>query len=148
MVLVAGAVLGAALLADTAGAQRIGSLAEWKKRVLDPASIGLETYPGAAFNMKFTIDQIRLDESKAEIALYVIPLSDVGPAAEFFAKQLGTPIETTERGSLGTLRVVRAKADDPKRAGLTVSVGPAEWATGKGQILLHDEASPPEAPPD
>lgn len=139
-----GAVLAfVALSAGTTAAQRIGSLAEWKQRVLDPAPLGVEPYPGAAFNMKFTIDQIRLDESKAKMAVYVIPIGDLEAAAQFFAKQLGVPVEVVDRGSLGDLRVVRARADDARRAGLSVRVEPSEWATGKGQIWLRHD--PPAA---
>jgi hypothetical protein len=137
------AALALFLLAGSAGAQRVGSLAEWKQRVLDPATAGIELYPGAAFNMKFTIDQIRLDETKAKMAVYVMPLDDLEPAAQFFAKQLGTPVEVTDRGSLGPLRQVRAKPDDAKRAGLSVRVEASEWATGKGQIWLRQD--PPGA---
>lgn len=134
-------VLAAAVFAAaTAPAQRIGSLAEWKKRILDPATIALEMYPGAIFNMKFSIDQIRLDESKAKLAVYLIPAADLEAAAAFFAKQLGTTVEVVDQGSLGTARVVRAAADDAKRAGLTVRVEPAQWATGQGQIVLRRDA--------
>jgi hypothetical protein len=138
----AAALLGCLMLASTAAAQRVGSLAEWKQRVLDPASIGLELYPGSAFNMKFTIDQIRLDESTAKMAVYLIPPGDLEPAAQFFATQLGTSVEVVDQGSLGPLRVVRAKPDDAKRAGLSVRVEASEWATGKGQIWLRQDAAP------
>jgi hypothetical protein len=134
------ALLGGLILAGTAAAQRVGSLAEWKQRVLDPATIGLELYPGSVFNMKFTIDQIRLDEGTAKMAVYLIPPDDLEAAAQFFAKQLGTSVEVVDRGSLGPLRVVSAKKDDAKHAGLTVHVEASEWATGKGQIWLRQEA--------
>jgi hypothetical protein len=137
------AALALFVLAGSAGAQRVGSLAEWKQRVLDPATAGIELYPGAAFNMKFTIDQIRLDETKAKMAVYLMPLDDLEPAAQFFAKQLGTSVEVTDRGSLGPLRLIRAKPDDAKRAGLSVRVEASEWATGKGQIWLRQD--PPAA---
>jgi hypothetical protein len=133
------ALLGCLILAGTAIGQRVGSLAEWKQRVLDPATIGLELYPGSVFNMKFTIDQIRLDEGTAKMAVYLIPPGDLEPAAQFFAKQLGTSVEVVDRGSLGPLREVSAKKADAKRAGLTVRVEASEWATGKGQIWLRQE---------
>ncbi len=129
--------------AGPAAAQRVGSLAEWKQRVLDPVPLGLAPYPGAAFNMKFTIDQIRLDETPAKMAVYVMPLDELEPAAQFFAKQLGTSVQVTDRGSLGPLREVRAKPDDAKRAGVSVRVEASEWATGKGQIWLRQD--PPAA---
>jgi hypothetical protein len=131
------AALVVVLLAGSSSAQRIGSLAIWKKRVLDPKSVDLEIYPGAVFNMKFTIDQIRLDETKDLMAVYVIPMADVQPAAEFFSKQLGTPVQVTERGTMGDSRAITATANDPKRAGLSVRVEPAAWATGKGWIWLR-----------
>jgi len=140
------AALALFLLAGSAGAQRVGSLAEWKQRVLDPATAGIELYPGAAFNMKFTIDQIRLDESTAKMAVYLIPPGDLEPAAQFFATQLGTAVEVVDRGSLGPLRVVKAKADDAKRAGVSVRVEASEWATGKGQIWVRQDAPAAASP--
>ena len=144
--LAAVSLLACLLLAGTSAAQRVGSLAEWKQRVLDPATIGLELYPGSTFNMKFTIDQIRLDESTAKMAVYIIPLGELEAAAQFYAKQLGTSVEVVDQGSLGTLRVVTAKKDDPKRASLSVRVEASEWATGKGQIWLRQDV-PAEAKP-
>jgi hypothetical protein len=46
---------------------------------------------------------------------------------------------------MGELRTVRADADDLKRAGLTVRVEHAQWATGKGQVWLRYE--PPGGSP-
>jgi hypothetical protein len=125
------------LAAGAVSAQRIGNLALWKKRVLDPKTVDLEMPAGAVFNMKFTIDQVRLDETKDLMAVYVIPMSDVEPDAEAFAKQLGVTVKSEERGTLGTLRTITAKADDPKRAGLSIRVEPAPWATGKGWIWMR-----------
>jgi hypothetical protein len=142
----AAALLGCLILAGTAAAQRVGSLAEWKQRVLDPVAIGLELYPGSAFNMKFTIDQIRLDESPAKMAVYLIPPGDLEPAAQFFATQLGTAVEVVDRGSLGPLRVVKAKADDAKRAGVSVRFEASEWATGKGRIWVRQDAPAAASP--
>ena len=125
-------------------AQRVGSLAQWKKRVLDPATIDLKIFPGSQLNLKFTIDRIRLDEGKAKMAVYLIELDKMPEASEFYAKQLGQPAEATGIGTQAELRVVRARADDPERAGLTVRVEHASWATGKGQVwLMYD---PPEKP--
>jgi len=137
--LAAATLLACLIIAGTAAAQRVGSLAEWKQRGLEPASIGLELYPGSAFNMKFTIDQIRLDESPAKMAVYLIPPGELEAAAQFFAKQLGTTVELVDQGSLGPLRNVAAKKDDAKRAGLTIRVEASEWATGKGQIWLRQD---------
>jgi hypothetical protein len=141
--LAASAVLASVAVAQMADAQRVGSLAVWKKRILDPISLDLAMPAGAAFNMKFTIDQIRLDETTAKMAVYVIALDDIAAATRVFAEQLGTTAETVDRGALGTLHVVRAAPNDPKRAGLTVRVEPAQWATGKGQIWLSFEAPSP-----
>ncbi len=126
-----------------ARAQRVGTLAQWKQRVLDPATLGLEPFAGASLNVKFTIDQIRLDESTAKIAVYVIPADQMQAAAEFYAKALGSTVETSGVGTLGELRVVKAAASDAKRAGLTIRVENAQWATGKGQILLRHDPPPP-----
>jgi len=131
------AALAAILVASSAPGQRIGNVALWKKRVLDPKTVDLEMPAGAVFNMKFTIDQVRLDETTDQMAVYVIPMSDVEPDAEAFAKQLGVTVKAEERGTLGTLRTITAKADDPKRAGLSIRVEPAPWATGKGWIWIR-----------
>jgi len=131
------ALLAAVLVAGSSSAQRIGTLALWKARVLDPKTLDVELFPAGVFNMKFTIDQVRLDETKDLMAVYVIPLDDLGPAAEFYAKQLGVSVESQERGGLGVLRTVTAKPDDAKRAGLSIRVEPASWATGKGWVWMR-----------
>jgi hypothetical protein len=118
-------------------AQRVGTLAQWKKRVLDPASIGLEIFPGSQRNLKFTIDNIRLDETTAQMAIYLISTDQMPAAAEFYAKQLGRPVEESGVGTMGELRTVRADPADLKRAGLTVRVEHAQWATGQGQVWLR-----------
>jgi hypothetical protein len=133
-------------LASDAAAQRIGTLAEWKQRIFDPTSIGLDLFPGSSFNQKFTIDQIRLDESKQKMAVYVIPGDQMEAAATFYAKQLGRPIEASGLGTMGELRIIRVgpgEARDDKVGGkfdgLTIRVEHAQWATGKGQVwMLHD----------
>lgn len=48
-------------------------------------ALGVVPYPGATFNMKSTIDQIRLDESKAKITVYIISIAEL----EAEAKPLG-----------------------------------------------------------
>lgn len=141
------AVVVAVLVVSTGGgpatAQRVGNLALWKKRVLDPASVGLETFPGSVFNLKFTIDHIRLDESTAKMAVYLIPVDQMQAAAEFFAQHLGTSVTESGTGTMAELRLVRAKREDARRAGLTVRVEHAQWATGKGQVWLR--LDPPAA---
>jgi len=141
MLALALAILG---VAPPAHAQRVGTLAQWKQRVLDPGTLGLDPFPGAALNVKFTIDQIRLDESAAKIAVYIIPADQMQAAADFYAKALGSTVETSGVGTLGELRIVKAAASAAKRAGLTIRVENAQWATGKGQILLrYDPPQPP-----
>jgi hypothetical protein len=121
----------------TAHAQRIGTLAEWKQRVFDPTTVGFELFPGSEKNLKFTIDQIRLDESTDKMVIYIIEHDKMAAAAEFYGHQLGQPIETTGVGTLGELRTVTAAPTDQKRAGLSVRVENAQWATGKGQVWLR-----------
>ena len=132
--------LATVLVASNAPAQRVGSLAIWKKRVLDPGALSLDVFPEATFNLKFTIDQIRLDETPAKMAVYLISVDDMAPAAEFFAKQLGVAVDVSGVGTMGEVRIIRAKEDDPKRAGLSIRVENAPWATGKGQIWLRYDA--------
>jgi hypothetical protein len=130
--------------ASPAAAQRVGTLAQWKQRVLDPATLDLQTFPGASANLKFSIDQIRLDETTAKIVVYVIPAEQMRAAAEFYAAALGTPVKESGLGTMGELRIVEAAQNDAKRAGLTIRVEHAQWATGKGQILLRH--APPSSP--
>ena len=136
------AALAVTLVALPVSAQRVGSLAEWKKRVLDPAEISLKVFPESQLNLKFTTDRIRLDEGKAKMAVYLIEADQMPAAAEFYAKQMGQPVEASGIGTMAELRIVRARVDDPKLAGLTVRVEHSSWATGKGQVwLIYD---PPE----
>jgi hypothetical protein len=135
--------LAVPIVLPRAHAQRVGTLAQWKERVLDPTTLGLEPFPGAALNVKFTIDQIRLDETTAKIAVYIIPVDRMQAAADFYAKALGSTAETSGVGTLGELRVVKAGAGDAKRAGLVIRVENAQWATGKGQVLLRYDPPQP-----
>jgi hypothetical protein len=126
--------------APPATAQRVGTLAEWKARVLDPASLDLQPFPGATFNQKFTIDQIRLDETAAKMAVYLIPADRMAAAADFYARQLGVSVDTSGVGTAAELRLVRAAPGDRRRAGLTVRVENAHWATGQGQVWLRRDS--------
>jgi hypothetical protein len=128
----------------TAQAQRVGTLEQWKQRVLDPATLGIEVFPGSQKNIKFTIDQIRLDETKAQMVVYLIDREQMAAAATFYADQLGQSVDTTGVGTLGELRVVEAAPTDSRRAGLSVRVENAQWATGKGQVWLRYDL--PQAP--
>jgi hypothetical protein len=128
----------------TAEAQRVGTLEQWKQRVLDPATLGIEVFPSSQKNIKFTIDQIRMDETKAQMVIYIIDHEQMAAAAAFYAEQLGQPVDTTGVGTLGELRVVKAAPTESKRAGLSVRVENAQWATGKGQVWLRYDA--PQGP--
>jgi hypothetical protein len=128
----------------TAEAQRVGTLDQWKQRVLDPATLGIEVFPSSQKNIKFTIDQIRMDETKAQMVIYIIDHEQMAAAAAFYAEQLGQPVDTTGVGTLAELRVVKAAPADSKRAGLSVRVENAQWATGKGQVWLRYDA--PQGP--
>ena len=138
--------IGIALLTalGPSAAQRVGTMAEWKQRVLDPAPLGIELFPGSQRNLKFTIDQIRLDESPAKMVVYIIDVDKMAAAAQFYAQQLGQPIKVSGVGTMGELRIVRASADDAKRAGFSVRVENAQWATGKGQVWMRYD--PPATP--
>ena len=127
----------AGVLSGPLHAQRIGTMAEWKARILDPSTLGVDTFPGATLNRKFTIDQIRLDESSATMAVYLISPEAMPAAADFYARQLRTTVETSGVGTAAELRVVRARDGDPHRRGLSVRVEHAQWATGKGQIWMR-----------
>ena len=137
MMLVIGSILALLASSEPAAAQRVGTIAEWKKRIFDPATINLQIFPGSQRNLKFTIDQIRLDETTAKVAIHIIAGDQMSAAAAFYGTQLDRPVEESGIGTLGELRIIRADNKDPDRTGLTIRVEHAQWATGKGQVWFR-----------
>src|SRR5262245_65951707 len=79
-------VVSVVLLASIAFAQ---SPADWIKRILDPAKIGVTVPEGAAINRKLTVDYLSKQDPPAEMAIYMMPLNQLHAAADHFKKTLG-----------------------------------------------------------
>lgn len=91
----------ALLLAAAVHAQ---SPADWIKRILDPATIGLTPPPGATLNRKLTVDYLSKEDPPAEMAIYMLPLDQLQAASDHFKQQLGVPPESTGSGEFAMHR--------------------------------------------
>jgi hypothetical protein len=89
------AVLSVVLLAGIAHAQ---SPADWIKRILDPAKIGVTMPEGAVLNRKLTVDYLSKQDPPAEMAIYMMPLDQLHAASDHFKNTLGVTPETTGSG--------------------------------------------------
>ena len=83
------------LLAAAAHAQ---SPADWIKRILDPAKIGVTPPPGATLNRKLTVDYLSKQDPPAEMAIYMMPLDQLRAASDHFKQTLGVAPETSGSG--------------------------------------------------
>ena len=83
------------LLAAAAHAQ---SPADWIKRILDPAKIGVTPPPGATLNRKLTVDYLSKEDPPAEMAIYMMPLDQLHAASDHFKQTLGVAPETSGSG--------------------------------------------------
>src|SRR5512147_2445948 len=93
----------ALLLAATALAQ---SPADWIKRILDPAKIGVTPPPGATLNRKLTVDYLSKEDPPAEMAIYMMPLDQLRVASDHFKQTLGVAPETSGSGEYEIHRFV------------------------------------------
>lgn len=83
------------LFAATGHAQ---SPADWIKRILDPAKIGVTPPPGATLNRKLTVDYLSKEDPPAEMAVYMMPLDQLQAASNHFKQTLGVAPETSGSG--------------------------------------------------
>ena len=83
------------LLAAAAHAQ---SPADWIKRILDPAKIGVTPPPGATLNRKLTVDYLSKQDPPAEMAIYMMPLDQLRAASDHFKQALGVAPEISGSG--------------------------------------------------
>ena len=83
------------LLAAAAHAQ---SPADWIKRILDPAKIGVTPPPGATLNRKLTVDYLSKEDPPAEMAIYMMPLDQLRAASDHFKQALGVAPEISGSG--------------------------------------------------
>ena len=118
------------------------SVADWLKKILDPATIGVAPFPGATLNRKLTVDTIRYDRdapAAKRTAVYVLPLAQIDDAVHHFTQQLGMqPLgDTDAHGAKRYLFVVTGADHQPAMAkGLRVSLMRSPWVDGMAQIEM------------
>jgi hypothetical protein len=74
------------------------SPADWIKRILDPAKIGVTPPAGATLNRKLTVDYLSKKDPPAEMAIYMMPLDQLQAASAHFKQTLGVTPETSGSG--------------------------------------------------
>ena len=124
------------------------SPAQWMARIFDPAKFGIAPFPPAALNRKLSVDLIILERGGTkQIAVYIMPLDQVKPAADHFAKQFGVAPQITSPDSPFETYIFDFTTDAkaaPKLAGLRTLVSKSQWVDNKSQITM--EYIPPAAP--
>src|SRR6185369_17684589 len=60
------------------------SPADWIKRILDPATIGVTMPEGATLNRKLTVDYLSKQDPPDEMAIYLMPLDQLHAASDHF----------------------------------------------------------------
>lgn len=106
------------------------SPADWIKRILDPAKIGVTAPEGATLNRKLTVDYLSKQDPPAEMAVYMLPLAQLHAAAEHFTKTLGVTPETSGSGEYEINRfTVPAKH-------LTIMLAKSQFVDDKLQITM------------
>lgn len=115
-------VVGAVVLAQ--------SPADWIKRILDPAKIGVTPPAGATLNRKLTVDYLSKQDPPAEMAIYMMPLDQLRVASDHFKQTLGVAPETSGSGEYEIHRfVVPAKQ-------LTIMLAKSQFVDDKLQITM------------
>ena len=90
--------LGLALALLLATAAHAQSPADWIKRILDPAKIGVTPPPDATLNRKLTVDYLSKQDPPAEMAIYMMPLDQLRAASDHFKQALGVAPEISGSG--------------------------------------------------
>ena len=80
------------------GVAEAQSPADWIKRILDPAKIGVAMPAGATLNRKLTVDYLSKQDPPAEMAVYMMPLDQLKAASAHFKDTLGVTPETSGSG--------------------------------------------------
>ncbi len=134
------------VVAATAAAQE--SPAQWIARIFDPAALGIAPFAGAELNRKQSVDAIVLERGgDKRIAIFIMPLDQLKPAADHFAKQFGVPPTVTGENSqylAYTFDFTDSAKAPPKLSGLRVLVSRAQFVDGKGQITMEYQPSKPK----
>lgn len=121
------------------------SPAQWIARIFDPATLGIESFPGAALNRKLSVDAIILERGGTKhIGIWIIGLDQIRPAAAHFTKQLGVAAQVTGTDSAFETHLFDFTADPQaatKLKGLRVVITRSPYVDGKAQITM--EYTPP-----
>jgi hypothetical protein len=131
----------AAALAASVHAEE--TTADWIKRILDPATIGVAPFPGSTLNRKITVDTIRYDRDAPpakRTAVYTVPLAQLADAAHHFEQVLGMKAQsdTDPKGNPRHRFLVSGESGQPARAkGLRVTIERSPWVDGMGQIEME-----------
>ena len=106
------------------------SPADWIKRILDPAKIGVTPPAGATLNRKLTVDYLSKQDPPAEMAIYLMPLDQLQAASAHFKQALGVTPETSGSGEYEIHRfTVPAK-------NLVIMMAKSQFVDDKVQITL------------
>ena len=113
---------------------------EWIKRILDPAKLGVTVPPDASMNRKLTVDYLSKTDPPKEMAIYMMPIGDLGKASDHFASVLkSTPAIT---GAGGEFEIRRFDITSGKAKGLTIMLTRSQFVDHKLQITM--EYTPPK----
>lgn len=144
-----GQVMGVLAVCGAVAAQAQESPAQWLARIFDPAALGIINFPGATLNRKLSVDAIVLERGGTKrIAVFIMPLDRLKPAAEHFAKQFGVPDKVAGADSpfeTHTFDFADGATGPAKLTGLRVVITRSPFVDNKGQITM--EYSPPAAGP-
>lgn len=133
-----------AAMAGAAAAQE--SPAQWIARIFDPASLGIQQFPGASLNRKLSVDAIVLERGgDKRVGAFMIAPDQLKAAADHFAKQFSVPPQVTGADSqyeTYTFDFTGGAKAPPKLAGLRVIISRSQFVDNKGQITM--EYTPPK----
>src|SRR5215510_12401797 len=129
-----------AILATPVFVRAEETTADWLKKILDPATLGVTPFPGSTLNRKITVDTIRYDRDAPpgkRTAVYMAPVAQIDAAAKYFEDTLGMKprSDTDAKGNPRHLFVV---TDKPEKArGLRVLILSSPWVDGMAQIQME-----------
>ena len=145
-----GQMIGVLAVCGAVAASAQESPAQWLARIFDPAALGITNFPGATLNRKLSVDAIVLERGGSKrIAIFIIPLDQLKPAAEHFAKQFGVPAKVTGADSPFETHLfdfTDGATGPAKLKGLRVLITRSQFVDNKGQIMM--EYLPPAPPAD
>lgn len=142
------AALALVLLVSATGSMGAGTPQEWKKRILDPTTIGVEPFPGSKINRKLTVDYLSKADPPKRIAIYMAAPDQIEAASAYFEKALKTKPRITGRGSefeMQRFDLVGHGDHPPEAEGLTITISRSQWVDNKLQITMEYTPRPEAA---